>query len=335
MKEGKQVLVVDNKHEEASSNVAAGIINPITGRRFVKSWMIEQLLPAARETFRALEAELNITFFQERNIIRTLFNSREENDWLARSGEEGYTPFMADDVILGNYEGKMEPAFSYGEIRQAAKTDIPLLIKSYRQFLLSKDLLFEAKLDYNAIEIGAEQCIYDTIKARHIIFCEGHQAIHNPYFNYLPFNLAKGEVLIVRIPEGKFEKQLKHRMFICPIKDDLYWVGSNYDWDFEDAKPTEEGKAFLLDRLNDILKVPFEVVTHLGAIRPTVKDRRPFLGVHPMYPRLHIFNGLGTKGASLGPYWAQHFCDFLLNDVPLNADVDINRFAEIYAKSRT
>jgi glycine/D-amino acid oxidase-like deaminating enzyme len=50
------------------------------------------------------------------------------------------------------------------------------------------------------------------------------------------------------------------------------------------------------------------------------------LGQHPLYHRVFIFNGLGTKGASLGPFWAHHMADFLINHTPLDPAVDIKRF---------
>ena len=35
LKAGQNVIAIDNYHKGAASNVAAGIINPITGRRYV------------------------------------------------------------------------------------------------------------------------------------------------------------------------------------------------------------------------------------------------------------------------------------------------------------
>ena len=39
--------VLDNNHQSAATHAAAGLINPITGRNYVKSWMIDDLLPEA------------------------------------------------------------------------------------------------------------------------------------------------------------------------------------------------------------------------------------------------------------------------------------------------
>lgn len=327
---GQRVLVIDQEREFVASKVAAGIINPITGRRYVKSWMVDQLLPTAREVYQNIENTLGISIYHPRSILRCLFNNREENDWLIRSGAEGYSKYMLDEAELGPYAQKTELAFSYGEVQHAAQVDLPQLIQQFRSFLAVENSLLTASFEWKALEIGVDSIRYKNINADRIIFCEGSRAVNNPYFSYLPFKLAKGEVLIVHMPKAGFEKLLKHRVFIVPLGKDLYWIGASYEWQFEDEQPTPEGKSFLVERLEDILKIPFEIVTHTAALRPTVKDRRPFIGVHPAFSRLFIFNGLGTKGASLGPYWARRFTEHLMENRPLEDSVDIKRFLKDY-----
>lgn len=323
---GRKVHVADEYDERSATQVAAGIINPITGRRYVKSWRVDELIPFARETYRALELKLNISIYHERNILRALFNSREENDWLARTGEEGYSEYMLDAARPGEYAEQTVPAYSYGEVRHSAQVDVGALADAYREYLQEKKAITEERFEYEKLEMSGKGVRYGDFEAETAVFCEGHWAGQNPFFNYLPFGGAKGEVLIVRIPGAGFEKILKHRVFIVPLKDGLYWVGSTYSWKYEDDSPTAEGRRYLEERLKDILKAPFEVVGHRAAIRPTVKDRRPFLGRHPEFPRLALFNGLGTKGASLGPFWAKHMADFLTENVKLEEEVDIRRF---------
>src|SRR5215204_1571960 len=43
-KANKSFVVIDNDQPNSASRVAAGIINPVTGRRIVKTWMIDELL---------------------------------------------------------------------------------------------------------------------------------------------------------------------------------------------------------------------------------------------------------------------------------------------------
>ncbi len=325
-KNNKSVLVIDPGEGGRATDVAAGIINPITGRRYVKSWRVDELIPFARETYRELEVQLEVSIFHQRNIIRTLFNAREENDWLLRTAEPGYGRYMPDRADLGEYARHTVLAYGYGEVRYSAQVDIGLLASAYRDYLEKNDCLLPEKLDYREIRLEGGKVSYKGRQAGTMIFCEGSAAVHNPFFNFLPFGGAKGEVLIIKIPDASFDKILKHRVFIVPLADNTYWVGSTYGWKYEDNQPTAEGHRFLMDRLKEVLAVPFEVIEHRAAIRPTVKDRRPFLGLHPEFMQLAIFNGLGTKGASLGPFFAHHMSEFLLKGKPLDQQVSIGRF---------
>ncbi|MEM9887918.1 MAG: FAD-dependent oxidoreductase [Bacteroidota bacterium] len=325
--EGRKVVLIDQYHQSAASAVAAGIINPITGRRYVKSWKIESLLPFAQATYQGLEQLLGVQIYHPRNVLRTLYNHREAADWDIRMEEVAYQNYMLKTVKLGAYEKFTQPAYAYREVRQSAQVKIGNLISAYRKKLLTEDRLIEARFDFDALKLEAQSVAYKNMRATKIIFCEGYQAKQNPFFNYLPFGGTKGEVLIVRIPNVQFEKMLKQRVFIVPLGADLYWIGATNDWNYKDDQPTEAGHQYLSDRLTEVLNIPFEIVSHQAAVRPTVKDRRPFLGLHPAYPQMGIFNGLGTKGASLGPFFAKHFVGFLTQKQALLQEVDIQRFS--------
>jgi len=326
-KSGWTVYHVDPGHEQASSNVAAGLMNPITGRRYVKSWRFDDLLPVARQTYRELENELGITLYNEYGIIRSLFNHREENDWLARTGDPAYQPYMLDEPRMATYADHIRPAYSYGEVRQSSQVYIGRLIKAFRNRLLVKKAIREEAFAYDLLEVSEHAVRYKDIGARKVVFAEGAAAAKNPYFAHLPFGGAKGQAIWVRIPGADFPKILKQRIFIVPWEDDVYWIGSTNANQFEHDGPTEEARSYLTERLSDILTLPFELIDHRSAIKPTVKDRRPFLGRHHEHDHLYIFNGLGTKGTSLGPYWAVHLRDFILKNSTLDKEVDIRRFS--------
>ena len=75
-----------------------------------------------------------------------------------------------------------------------------------------------------------------------------------------------------------------------------------------------------------MLKVPFEITNQQAGIRPTVNDRRPLIGLHPEHPQLAVFNGMGTKGVMLAPFFADQFANFLESATPIDKEVDIARF---------
>lgn len=327
-KAGKSFVIIDNQHQGASSAIAAGIINPVTGKRFVKSWMIDDLLPFAKETYLELEKWLGVQLYHERNILRILTNAGEENDWMARCSQPDYQSYLIDKADASEFADRIHPFFGYGEIKQAAQVDLPDLIRLSGHIFENDATLIAEKFDFSALHIEPDRVHYKSWSAEKIIFCEGYQAIYNPYFKYLPFNPDKGELLLIKIPGNKFSRTIKLQAHLVPLKNNLYWAGSTNQWTSDSELPTESEKQFLLKRIHEILNVPFEIIDHQAAIRPTVRDRRPFLGLHPDFPGLAIFNGLGTKGASLGPYWAKKMCDFLANGAALPDEVNINRFSK-------
>lgn len=292
----------------------------------MKSWRIEDLVPFARQLYRQLEQELEIHFYHERPLVRTLFNRGEENNWQARLLDDTYQDYYHEPPRLGNITELTEPAFSYLEVTQTAQVTIGVLVDALKAKRKSEGRFLEEAFVPEQLVIREKDVQYGELTADRILFCEGWRARFNPWFSNLPYGGNKGEVLLIRLPDAQLEQMFKHRIFIVPFTGDLYWVGSTSENQFASEEPTPEGKAYLQARLEEVLRSPYELVDHRAAIRPTVKDRRPILGLHPQHPQLGIFNGLGTKGASLAPFWAKHFAIFLAFNKELDFAVDIQRF---------
>ena len=326
LSEKQRVMVIDRPFAGATSGIAAGLINPVTGRRMVKSWRYEDLFPVAKKAYLDLEKKLGESIWSEHHILRALPSVFEENEWSRRGLWPEHAAYFAEQADLGNYEGKIKPVHAWGELTGAAKADLPKLMASYRAFLLGQNILWEAAFDFSKIKLEKGAVRYEGLSAKKIIFCEGAKAVDNPYFDYLPFVPTKGELLLVKIPGSNFQKILKSHIFIIPVGDGIHWVGSTSRFKFEGPSPTPEEGEYLETQLRRVLDVPFETIEHQAGIRPTVYDRRPFLGLHKKHEQLGIFNGLGTKGALLGPYFAEHMTGFLLGKNRLEKEVDIRRF---------
>lgn len=324
---GCSLLIIDQAEQTAATEVAAGIINPLTGRRYVRSWRIADLLPFARRLYRELEVEVGRPLYFEPPLYRTLFNPGEENDWLARAGDTAYAPYLTDPVH--ELPTPTVPAYAYGRVREAARVDIATLRLALRERWAAREQWLNHRFDPSALRLENDTARYgEEILARQIVFCEGWRGAQNPYFQYLPFQGNKGEVLLIEAEGPPIDLILKHRLFIVPLGDNRYWVGATSENRFSTEAPTEAGRLYLQDRLAQVLTIPYRVLAHRAAVRPTVRDRRPFLGRHPDFPQLAIFNGLGTKGASLAPFWADHLAAYLLGERDaLDAEVDIRRFA--------
>lgn len=337
IKENKTVMVIGHPLPGASSVVAAGVINPVTGRRLAKSWRYEELFDFARQTYLELEGLLGASLWQERDIYRALHSNFEENEWERRGAFPEYEAYLSDVGHANPFPGKIRSPHAWGKLQHCAQVDVPSLVQGWRRELQRRSSYLESCFDHSRLEAGGDSVRYGPISAGTAVFCEGASAAGNPFFNHLPIVPTKGELLIVRIPGAGFSDLVKHKLFIIPIRrfplggtgpaDDLYWVGSSSRWEFKDPYPSAEQRRRLVDELREVLETPFEVVDHLAGVRPTVEDIRPILGFHPMHRRLAVFNGLGTKGTSLGPFFARQMAMVLLGRQAPDAEVDIRRFS--------
>lgn len=327
--DGCSVAIIDNAQPRAATRVAAGLINPVTGRRFVKSWRIDELLPFARQTYRQLEADLGISIYHERPIFRAIYSVEEENLWLERCADPAYEQYVSDKADMGAYQPWVAPPRAFGAVLGGAQVEVGALVEALQDKWLSEGVLLSGSVDLPRLDISRAGVRYGNLHARTAVCCDGRWGKENPFFRHLPLTGDKGEILLVRFPdEVQFDAILKHRVFVVPLTDGTYWIGSNYSSRYDSDAPTAQGRQWLEGNLRRTLACPFEVLDHKAAIRPTVRDRRPLLGGHPEHENLFVFNGLGTKGASLGPFWARHMASFLQGKVVLDVAVDVGRFGE-------
>src|SRR5258708_3301733 len=84
-KHGKSFVIIDQFNPSSSSQVAGGIIHPITGRRIVKTWMADTLIPYAEAVYKEIENFFSLQIFYHLPVIELIDNVKEYNDWQARS----------------------------------------------------------------------------------------------------------------------------------------------------------------------------------------------------------------------------------------------------------
>jgi len=52
------------------------------------------------------------------------------------------------------------------------------------------------------------------------------------------------------------------------------------------------------------------------------------IGPYPGRPGHYIFNGVGTKGTSLAPFWSDALLTHILDGAPLSKEVSPSRYIE-------
>jgi len=164
------------------------------------------------------------------------------------------------------------------------------------------------------------------MSAGRAVFCQGIDAVQNPWFAHVRFKPAKGEILTVRI-KGLPEERIIHRgVWLMPLGDGFFRVGATYEWDELNDIPTTVGREEICSRLRDFLRLPFEVIAHDAAVRPIVLHQYPVVGMHPHFPQFGFFNGLGSKGSLQAPWLAHHLAESLCSGQPIDPEVGMRHY---------
>ena len=338
---GLSYIVIDEERPATASRAAAGLINPVTGRRIVKTWMIDELLSFAMDTYAAISAGLQLNnneprlnYLKPATVIDFFPTPQMRLAFLKRLEEDPQYLALPTDEHSWNTQFRYD--LGYGMITSCYLADLPHLLPAFRDRLLQKGLLRQTIFNHSSLIIEDKKVQYEDITARYIIFCDGIESFHLPWFSRLPFAPNKGEALILDIPDlhssAPATPVFKKGMTLAPWKDNLFWIGSSYEWSFTDPNPTEIFRQRTEALLKDWLKPSFRILDHIASIRPATIERRPFIGFHPLHPAIGILNGMGTKGCSLAPYFAHQLVQHIAHGAPIQPDVDVRRFTKILSR---
>lgn len=325
LQRGVRVLLVDPGCGNASK-VAAGLINPITGMRLVKTPGVDALLPAALACYRQLAQRFGKTFYVDKPLLRLLANELERHYAEQRCADAQYRDYIERFVP----ENDAAPFGSLLQKRSGYLLTGPLLA-ALREFFIAGHSYRETALAYDELALGAADAQWRDITAQRIVFCEGYLCRDNPWFGWLPLRSVKGEILTLRgapLPDNI----VNYGQWLIPHAEGVFRSGATFDREHLDMEPTESAKQDLLANL--LAACPHitvsTVVNHQAGVRPATLDKQPFLGAHPRQPLLTIFNGFGAKGSLAIPYYARRFADYLLHGTALPANADIQRHAAAY-----
>ncbi|RKD86451.1 NAD(P)/FAD-dependent oxidoreductase [Mangrovibacterium diazotrophicum] len=325
IKSGQSVQVIDSPNFQKASAVAAGLINPVVFRRLTKSWLIDDLFPKLEETYAELEALL-VTKIYYPTKIRKVFGSGEADFWQKKSAENGLSSYLRITPDDSPYN-RLKLEHGSGWVEKAGRVDLQSLLNGFREYLIQKECLHELNFDYSRLVIHSDRVDYGDLEAGKIIFCEGHRASQNPFFQQIQFKHTKGEVFRVQANNYNADFILNKAFFLMPVRNNEFRMGATYDWNNLNEITTSDAREELCEKLEQVFSGDYKITEHVAGIRPTTHDRRPILGLHPEFSQVGIFNGLGSKGCMLGPYFAKQFSDMLIDKSSLiHPEVRLSRY---------
>lgn len=326
LKHGVDFKIVVSPQKTKASLVAAGMFNPLVFKRLTKSWMADDLLPVMKQKYKSLENLLENQFYFEKDIIKPL-SSQEQQLWEERKLNSQFSKYI-QSVENNAPVRQLIPAAGYGRVTGSGYVNLPDFLNAADNYLKEKGLLVYSELNHQQINPKVKTIKFDDIEAEKIVFCEGAHVAENPFFQFIKLVPVKGEILLLQNPGLQEDFILNKKIFVLPVGNQIFKVGSTYNWKDLSERPTEKGKLFLLEQLKNLISMEFTIEDHWAGIRPAISDRRPVLGAHPEFKNFYIFNGLGTKGVMLTPYFAQEMLKLLtIRNYSINSEVAIMRFA--------
>lgn len=314
-----------------SSSIAAGLINPVVFRRMAKSWRVDEFLPYAHEFYNEMSLALGNQYFHSIPIRRGFAHQQEYDLWIQKQEDAEYRDYLKQLDENDLQFSDLKNICGTGKVLGAGYVATKTFLEDAKKWLLSIDSLRTESFNYELLEPQTGQ--YQSKIYKHIVFCEGYQGLDNPWFNYLPLQATKGETLSIESDEIKTNETLNRKCFILPIQGNTFKVGATYVWNDRNLNVTDEGKNELIKLLDLLISNNYVITDHQAGIRPTVLDRRPLIGTHPLLNKLIIFNGLGTKGYLMAPLLAKECVDYITENKSLDKEIDIKRYQSKFKQS--
>jgi len=280
---GVKVRLVDDLRPGGASRVAAGLVNPVTGKNFEPSWRIGEFLPEAVEFFTRVGAEMGRPLWFPHPVKRLL----SEKEW----------PKAARKLELPEVAGWVRSVKENGEGWRAVVTLEGGGRVDTKAFCEGTAELFGLE---DRADDGAQR-----------VRCGGAFDLMNGLLG--PHRCAKGEILTVETLQADPAAILiGGGGWLVPLGGGRFKAGATYEWDRLDGVPTEAGRARVEGILRALGVGGYEIIAHEAGVRPIVRRSMPLIGWREGQ---WIFNGLGSKGSLYAPGVARRLVDWLVDGV--------------------
>ena len=282
-----------------STRVAAGLINPLTGKNFQPSWLIEDFHPYAVDFFKKLGKKFGVDLWYPMPVMRL---AETEKEWSKISSKLDLPEVK---VWLDHQRDVATPAgfIHHVILRGGGWLDTRRFLEVTRAYFQDLGLLEEGVEEMENVDLSR-------------ILCEGAQGLMQNQLG--PHRCAKGEILTLKADWSEDFIKVGSGGWLIPMGQGLFRVGSTYEWNQLDQLPTEAGLARIEALARKLGGDDFQVVEHVAGIRPILRRSQPLIGKNT--GGNWIFNGLGSKGSLYAPKMAVMLADWMCDGIVPDAD---------------
>jgi len=326
----KKIVVVDRTDENTASKIAAGLFNPITGKFVKKTWLADELFPYLAAFYRRIEKITESSFFYPMPLYCPFRSIEEQNEWMAKSADPGLRNYI-DTVVASGYIPMVNDNLGGFTLKQGGYLDTICYLQAVRRWICRDNIFIGEDFNFDAIDVTKDAVYYKDFKASCMVLCQGEESLKNQWFGWAPVIPLKGETLTIQT-DWRPQQIVNRGVYIVPAHGNELKVGATYDFNDHERSITRKGRVELEEKLGELISINYTVTEQQWSMRPTTPDRRPLLGTHPESDRVAIFNGLGTKGTSIAPYFSDVLIRWLEKEKDLNKEINVNRYKSLYSK---
>jgi len=320
---GISFYIIEESYDGSASCIAAGLVTPLTGKRFVKTWRFDEIAPIVNAFYPAIEQKLSTSLWFQLPQIKVCTNDFEAQQLQKRSVDPEYAEFLGASVTLPSY---IHQPYGAVTIEQTSLLHSQKYIETSYNYFSSKGCVLNKRFSYEECSISSDSVIFLGITARYVIDCTGYAFCKTVFGASLGLEPSKGEILTIRTDVETLPYVVNAGLYVIPLGDYLYRVGATYGLLHDTTEPTEEARLLLTTRFENLWRGEYEVVAHDVGIRPKVPDKHPIIGkVHPDFP-IYTLNSLGAKGVSYAPWSAKLLVEHIFEQGLIDKELDATRY---------
>lgn len=293
-----------DRESGGSSRVAAGLVNPVTGKNFEPSHRIAGFLPEAIQFYACVEERISHKVWHPLPVLRL---AETEKEW-AKMKAKATQPEVARWI----HAGPMAADGWLGaiELTGGGRLDTRTFLDGSRDFFRNSGLYQKS----GSVPLDG---------STNTIWCEGSAGLMGGAYG--PHRCAKGEILTIRAT-GWDEERIRVGAggWLVPLGNWMFKAGSTYEWNELDETPTDCGRLRVSEIIRRLGGGNFEIISHEAGIRPILRRSEPLIG--PLGDGNWMFNGLGSKGSLYAPGMARKLAAWVLDDITPEMEFDYRTF---------
>ncbi|PEN14792.1 glycine oxidase [Longibacter salinarum] len=321
-----------------ASGAAAGLVNPLMGRRARPVWRLPQALDAVDRILQDAGCE---HLLEGNGVLRPTVEPEQVDSFQnAAAAHPDLAEWLSEDAV----REKAPDIRTCGGglfIRRGGAVDVAALVRAIldagkkhgvKLHTSSRALYWSEQQDHVLLEVeqaDSDEHVIKEYEGAYLLLCLGQGYVNVPELTNLALTGIKGQTVHVRRPPESGDGPLlplSGRGYIVPNDDGTLILGSSYTHNFDSLDPDPDETAYILKKTSHMLPglQEAEILGVTTGVRVKhANSNLPIVGPLPGRRRIWTFTALGSKGLLTAPMLAHELPGYLQNPSIIPLDVEM------------